>query len=83
MILFQIANIFIKIINKKISASVANLFEKLWPKYFDSNSIALVNGGINETTELLKQRFDYIFYTGNTPVAKIIASAAVYMIQII
>ena len=39
--------------------------EKLWPKYFDQNEIALVNGGIKETTELLKLRFDYIFYTGN------------------
>jgi len=61
----------------EISGNMANLFEKLWPKYFDSNYIALVNGGINETTELLKQRFDYIFYTGSTPVGKIIAAAAV------
>ncbi len=29
-----------------------------------------------ETTELLKQRFDYIFYTGSTAVGKIISKAA-------
>jgi aldehyde dehydrogenase (NAD+) len=67
----------------ELSANVANLLEKLWPKYFDSKFIALINGGVNETTELLKQRFDYIFYTGNTTVGKIIAtSAAKYMTPI-
>jgi acyl-CoA reductase-like NAD-dependent aldehyde dehydrogenase len=35
-----------------------------------------VNGGISETTDLLKQRFDYIFYTGNTTVGKIVMQAA-------
>lgn len=33
-------------------------------------------GGIPETTELLKQRFDYIFYTGSTRVGKIVHAAA-------
>lgn len=36
----------------------------------------VVNGGIPETTELLKQRFDYIFYTGNPVVGKIVMEAA-------
>lgn len=36
----------------------------------------MVNGGIPETTALLKERFDYIFYTGNSAVGKIIAKAA-------
>ena len=38
--------------------------------------IRVVNGGVTETTELLKERFDYIFYTGNPQVAKIIYEAA-------
>lgn len=33
-------------------------------------------GGPQETTELLKQRFDYIFYTGSTRVGQIIHAAA-------
>lgn len=33
------------------------------------------SGGIQETTELLKQRFDYIFYTGSTEVGKIVRTA--------
>ena len=36
----------------------------------------VVNGGVPETTELLKERFDYIFYTGSTNVGKIIHKAA-------
>lgn len=33
-------------------------------------------GGVEETTELLKNRFDYIFYTGSTTVGKIVRTAA-------
>lgn len=36
----------------------------------------VVLGGVSETTELLKQRFDYIFYTGSTTVGKIVRDAA-------
>lgn len=36
----------------------------------------VVCGGVEETTELLKQKFDYIFYTGSTRVGKIIHAAA-------
>jgi aldehyde dehydrogenase (NAD+) len=52
------------------------LLEKLWPKYFDSNYVAIVNGGITETTDMLNQRFDHIFYTGSTEVGKIVMKAA-------
>jgi aldehyde dehydrogenase (NAD+) len=36
----------------------------------------VVSGGVPETTELLKCKFDYIFYTGGYPVAKVIHAAA-------
>jgi len=36
----------------------------------------VVCGGATETTELLKHRFDYIFYTGSTTVGKIVHAAA-------
>lgn len=42
--------------------------------------VKIVNGGVPETTALLKERFDYILYTGNSTVAKIIyESAAKYL----
>ena len=36
----------------------------------------MVLGGVEETTALLKERFDYIFYTGSTQVGRIIRDAA-------
>lgn len=36
----------------------------------------VIQGKVQETTELLKQRFDYIFYTGSAAVGKIVREAA-------
>lgn len=36
----------------------------------------MINGGVPETTELLKERFDHILYTGCPPVGKIVMTAA-------
>ena len=36
----------------------------------------VVTGGVPETQELLRQRFDHIFYTGNSMVGKVIMEAA-------
>jgi acyl-CoA reductase-like NAD-dependent aldehyde dehydrogenase len=38
--------------------------------------LKVVAGGVSETTALLEQRFDHIFYTGNSTIAKIIAQKA-------
>jgi len=38
--------------------------------------IRVINGGVEETTELLKKRFDHIFYTGSGQIGKIIYEAA-------
>ncbi|KAK6753660.1 hypothetical protein RB195_012942 [Necator americanus] len=60
----------------EVSSNTAATFEKLVPKYFSPEMVAVVNGGVSETTELLKERFDHILYTGCPPVAKIIMAAA-------
>ncbi|MGZ4671351.1 MAG: aldehyde dehydrogenase family protein [Ilumatobacteraceae bacterium] len=39
-------------------------------------AIAIVQGGVAEATELLAQRFDHIFYTGNGRVARTVMRAA-------
>lgn len=46
------------------------------PKYLDLRAIRIVTGGPKETTFILEQRFDHIFYTGSPNVAKIIQKAA-------
>ncbi|MDR6923613.1 aldehyde dehydrogenase [Chryseobacterium sp. 2987] len=43
---------------------------------FPSEYLYVYEGGIEETTELLKYRFDKIFFTGSTKVGKIIYKAA-------
>ncbi|KAG5879220.1 hypothetical protein JTB14_026718 [Gonioctena quinquepunctata] len=60
----------------EIASHSAKLLAELIPKYLDPKCYYVVNGGIPETTELLEQRFDYIFYTGNCSVGKIIHRAA-------
>lgn len=46
------------------------------PRYLDDRAVVVVEGGVDETTELLDQRFDHIFYTGNGRVGRIVAAAA-------
>lgn len=46
------------------------------PEYLDRRAIAVVEGGVPETTALLSERFDHIFYTGNGRVGRIVARAA-------
>ncbi|KDR13306.1 Aldehyde dehydrogenase family 3 member B1, partial [Zootermopsis nevadensis] len=60
----------------EVSPASGNLMAKLIPKYLDQECFHVVLGGIPETTELLKERFDYIFYTGSTNVGKIVRAAA-------
>ena len=60
----------------ELATASAELMENLIAKYFDNEYIAVVNGGVETTTELLKNRYDYIFFTGSTQIGKIIARAA-------
>lgn len=60
----------------EISPATAAVLNRLIPKYLDKECYPVVCGGIPETTELLKERFDYIFYTGSANVGKIVRDAA-------
>ncbi|XP_069827872.1 aldehyde dehydrogenase family 3 member A2 [Dendropsophus ebraccatus] len=60
----------------EVSEHTAKALEKFIPRYLDKELYPVVNGGVAETTELLAERFDHIFYTGNTNVGKIIMTAA-------
>ena len=52
------------------------LLDKLIPQYFEPEAVAVVSGGVEEVTELLKLPFDFIFFTGSARVGKIILRAA-------
>lgn len=60
----------------EVAGGVSHLLARLVPRYLDPRAIALVEGGVEETTELLAQPFDHIFYTGNGQVGRIVARAA-------
>ncbi len=56
--------------------NTALLVKEIIDKCFASSFVAVVNGGVEETTSLLQERFDMIFFTGSTKVGKIIAESA-------
>ncbi|XP_044758809.1 aldehyde dehydrogenase, dimeric NADP-preferring-like [Coccinella septempunctata] len=60
----------------EIAKNSAKVIAELIPKYLDTDCYKVYNGGVPETTALLKERFDYIFYTGSSGVGKIIQEAA-------
>jgi acyl-CoA reductase-like NAD-dependent aldehyde dehydrogenase len=61
----------------ELAPTVSTLLDKLITKYLDPRSVTVVQGAVKETTILLnKCRFDHIFYTGSTPVGKIVMRAA-------
>ncbi|XP_074032091.1 aldehyde dehydrogenase family 3 member B2 isoform X2 [Leptinotarsa decemlineata] len=60
----------------ELSPASANLLANVLTQYLDPQCFQVVLGGIQETTDLLKEKFDYIFFTGSTNVGKIIHQAA-------
>uniref|UniRef100_A0A672L2J7 Aldehyde dehydrogenase family 3 member A2 n=1 Tax=Sinocyclocheilus grahami TaxID=75366 RepID=A0A672L2J7_SINGR len=58
----------------EVSSHTAKVMELL-PLYLDP-MYQVVTGGVPETQELLKQRFDHIFYTGSSTVGKLVMEAA-------
>lgn len=60
----------------EITPHTSQVLARRIPEYMDSDAIALVEGGAEETTALLEERFDHIFYTGNGRVARIVMAAA-------
>ena len=60
----------------EVTPHVSAALAKRIPEYMDPDAITLVEGGVEETTTLLEQRFDHIFYTGNGRVARVVMEAA-------
>jgi aldehyde dehydrogenase (NAD+) len=60
----------------ELSVNCSALLAELLPKYLDNQAFCVVEGAVVETTELLKQKFDHIMYTGGEGVARIVMRAA-------
>lgn len=60
----------------ELTAHCSALMATLINKNFDQAYFKVVEGGIPETSALLEQHFDMIFFTGSVPVGKIVYQAA-------
>ncbi|MCL5127884.1 aldehyde dehydrogenase [Algibacter sp. L4_22] len=60
----------------ELTPHTSGLVSKIITKVFPENLVASIEGGVDVATELLNQRWDYIFFTGSVSVGKIIARAA-------
>jgi len=60
----------------ELSAHTSAVLSKMIRSNFDPSFLAVVEGGVEATTELLAQPFDKIFFTGSTTVGRIVYQAA-------
>ena len=60
----------------EVSAHTSAALARLVPEYLDPDDVAIVEGGVTETQALLVDRFDYVFYTGNGRVGRVVMEAA-------
>lgn len=60
----------------ELAPATSAALARLVPRYFDADVLSVVEGGVPETTALLEQRWDHIFYTGNGTVGRVIMAAA-------
>jgi aldehyde dehydrogenase (NAD+) len=60
----------------EVAAASQDLLMEIVPKYLDSRAIRCITAGPKEMGYILEHRFDHIFYTGSSAVAKFIHAAA-------
>jgi beta-apo-4'-carotenal oxygenase len=59
-----------------LSPNAAAVMQRIIEEYLDTSAYFCVNGAVPEITELLNQKWDKIFYTGNPGVGVLIAKKA-------
>lgn len=60
----------------ELSPATSKTLKELIPKYLNTDCYPVLEAGIDETKELLKEKFDYIFFTGSPSVGKSVYEAA-------
>lgn len=60
----------------EMAPATSAVLARLLPAHLDTDAVAVVEGGVPETTALLAERFDHIFYTGNGTVGRVVMRAA-------
>ncbi len=60
----------------ELTPNTAAIVEKIIQSVFDAEHVAVVQGGVEASQELLAKRWDHIFFTGSPQVGKIIYESA-------
>jgi len=60
----------------ELTPNTSKITKEIIELVFDKNLVAVVEGGVEVSTELLAECWDYIFFTGSVQVGKIVAKAA-------
>ncbi|WP_239618529.1 aldehyde dehydrogenase [Cohnella mopanensis] len=60
----------------ELAPATSSLLARLIRETFPEEYAAVVEGGLDTSTELLRQPFDHIFFTGSPPVGKVVMEAA-------
>lgn len=60
----------------ELSPAVSALLADLVPRYLDPDAVAVVEGGVDVTTDLLAEPWDHILFTGSTRVGQVVMEAA-------
>lgn len=60
----------------ELTTHTSALLKRLIGTYFSEELVQVIEGGVEETRQLLEQKFDKIFFTGSTSVGKIVHQAA-------
>ncbi len=60
----------------ELSPASSAALARLIPRYLDDKAVAVVEGGVPETTAILEQKFDHVFFTGSTRVGQVVMEAA-------
>src|SRR5215470_7497069 len=60
----------------EMAAATADVIARRVPEYLDRGAFSVVTGAVRDTSALLEQRWDHIFFTGGTTVAKVVMTAA-------
>lgn len=60
----------------ELTPNTSAIISDIIGKVFEPGHVQVVQGGVETATDLLNQRWDYIFFTGSVPVGKIVYRAA-------
>lgn len=60
----------------ELTPNVSKVLTRIIEELFPEELVSVVEGGVEESTALLKEPFDYIFFTGSVGVGKVVMEAA-------